>query len=333
MKINRDVPPPFAIQLEPVEGCSLACSFCGLQSIRDNGADADLGIHGKNSAPYKFMSLETVNKIAADARDLGWTPRFEYAMHGEPSMHPRIAEMVQAVRSYNKKWYLMMTSNGSGLLKDSLAKIEALFDAGLNTLALDDYAHSGGWVPSIVKKITDHYSDPLSSLPYEYRHYPADPRGNPHKRHTGRKLVVINDISENTTGNHQLTNQGGASFSAKKESLVEKCAKPFRELSIRWDGNVSICCDDWRGEYKIGNVNDTPLDEIWYHPRFEAARRRLYAADRSFGACTGCDVRTMRNGLLPDKYGKGEMLAPDAESNALVREALRGKVFSIKIAA
>lgn len=327
MNINRDVPTPFAVQIEPAEGCSLACSFCGIQSIRANGADADLGVHGKNSAPYRFLEERTLAKFAKESADAGWNPRWEFAMHGEPTMHPDLAGLVAAVRNFHPRGYIMITSNGSGLLKDAPTKIGALFNAGVNTLALDDYKHSGGWVGKIKEQLTREFITKYDIKPYRY---PRDAEGNPHQRHNKRKLVIINDISENDTGTHQLTNQGGNSF-AKGSSLEERCAKPFREFSIRWDGNVALCCDDWRGEYKIGNVKDKKPDELWYSEAFEAARRKLYAKDRAFGPCKGCDVRTLRNGLLPDKLGKGEMAASDLESNEVIKRALRGKVFTIKL--
>lgn len=330
MQINREVPAPFSIQLEPTEGCNLACNFCGISSIRDNGADADLGIHGKNSAPYRFMTLATNERVASEVAKLAWNPRFEYAMHGEPSMHKQLAEMVAATRKHNPKAYIMVTSNGGGFVKDAAKSVTALFDAGLNTLALDDYKHSGGLLARVMAQL----DDPLANWTFKTYEYPKNPEGNPHHRHNKRKLVLIHDISENSTGNHQLTNQGGASFQALREPLAERCAKPFRELSVRWDGAVAICCDDWTGKYKIGNVNELGLDDIWYHPRYEAARRKLYAADRDFGAdapCTGCDVRTYRNGLLPDKLGKSVMLTPDTQSASYVKQALGGKVFSIRL--
>lgn len=328
MNINRDIPAPYAIQMEPAEGCNLACSFCGISSIRNNGADAELNIHGKNSAPYRFMSLETNERVASEVAKLAWNPRFEYAMHGEPSMNQQLAEMVATTRKHNPKAYIMVTSNGGGFVKNASERITALFDAGLNTLALDDYKHSGGLLTRVLAQIDE------TLAPWHTYTYPAQPEGNPHKRHNKRKLVVIHDISENDTGNHQLTNQGGSSFKSLGEPLAERCAKPFRELSVRWDGAVAICCDDWPGKYKIGNVNELGLDAIWYHPRYEAARRKLYAADRDFGPgapCTGCNVRTYRNGLLPDKLGKSTMASPDAQSANYVKQALGGQVFSIKL--
>ncbi len=95
---------------------------------------------------------------------------------------------------------------------------------------------------------------------------------------------------------------------------------------------MALCCDDWRGEYKIGNIVDTPLDELWQHPRFVAARRALYAANRgAISVCAGCDVRTYRNGLLPDKMGKEKVLPLSIHDRGVIKQAQHGKVFSLKL--
>jgi radical SAM protein with 4Fe4S-binding SPASM domain len=328
MKVCRHVDPPFALQIEPTEGCSLACSFCGIQSIRDNGADAESGTHGKNSAPYRFMVVRTVTILSKQVNSLGWNPRWEFAMHGEPTMNKDLPLMFKAVKKHNKRAFIQLTSNGSGLLKSPVDTIRSYFEAGMSTLALDDYKHSGGWVAKIVEAVRQ--DDDLSSV---LKFYPKDKDGNPHRRHTKRLITVINDISDNSEGNHQLTNQGGNSFQATRASIEQPCAKPFRELSVRWDGNVALCCDDWVGKYKIGNVHDVALEDIWYSEEFEAARRRLFLGDRNFGPCRGCDVKSKRVGLLPDKMGKhrDKILPPDDESHAVLKSALKGQVFTLKL--
>lgn len=321
------VDPPFALQVEPTEGCSLACAFCGIASIRENGACAETMEHGKNSAPYRFMEVDTVKRLAKEVRRLKWNPRWEFAMHGDPTMNPHLHEMIAVTRRILPKAHLQVTTNGSALMTNE--KIQALFDAGLNLLALDDYKHAK-FIPRIR---TIFQEGPITSkhgdVPvYEY---PEQKEGNPHKRQVKPRISIIHDISENDSGNHQLTNQGGNSLAALKEPLKRRCAKPFREFSVRWDGNVALCCDDWKGEYKIGNVLELGLDEIWMHPRFEAARRRLYHRDRNFGPCTGCNVLTKRDGLLPDKLGKGNMRKPTEVSEKHIQRALRGRVFTIKL--
>ena len=318
------VPPPYAIQIELVEGCSLACSFCGISSIRANGADADLGVHGKNSAPYKFMTSDTLRRLLSAVADAGWNPRIEFAMHGEPSMHPQAADMVRDTRRLLPAASIQFTTNGSGLL--TAAKVRALFGAGLNTLAFDSYVHAP-WRDRALAALVDAHS--ALGIPL-FRYPESKDKGNPHTRFFKQRIVVIKDISVNTTGNHLLTNQGGNSFAGLRKPLAARCAKPFRELSVRWDGNVALCCDDWKGVYKVGDVVRDNIEDLWCSPAFEAARRRLYAKDRGFGPCTGCNVASKRVGLLPDKLGKDDMLPPDAQSESYLRLAMRGRVFSIK---
>lgn len=326
------VDPPFVVHLDAVEGCDLACNFCGINSIRDNGVTGPDSPHGKNSAPYRFADVATVEHVARQAAELGWNPRWEFALHGEPTMHKNLPGLIAAVRKHHPKGYTVITSNGAGLIKDAAPKVRALFDAGLNTLALDDYKHAGGRVDKIVAQLSDTY---LQTNRISMWQYPAQPEGNIHRRHHGRMISVVHDISDNSTGNHQLTNQGGSAFATGMTAVPQRCAKPFREFNVRWNGAVALCCEDWKGQHKIGNVNDTPLNDLWWHPRFEAARRRLYTGNRDFGLaapCTNCDVKSKRIGLLPDKLGKSAMLPEDDESKKHIRAALAGKVFSIKLA-
>lgn len=317
---------PFALQIEPVEGCSLACSFCALQTLRDNGADWHTGKHGTNSAPYRFMERGTLRHLLQLVVDAGWNPRVEFAMHGEPTMHPDLPGLVQDTRKALPKASIMVTTNGSGILTPE--KAMALFRSGINTLAFDDYKHAK-WRKKVHEVLL--YCHATYALPL--MRYPKERAASPHTRHSGKRIVIIGDISELHEGTHQLTNQGGNSGNKEADPLEKRCAKPFRELAVRWDGNVALCCDDWRGQYKIGNVKDYDyIEELWNHVSFVAARTALYAARRDMiTVCSGCNVRTYRNGLLPDKFGKGTMHKPNPYTESCIRSAERGRTFSIKL--
>jgi radical SAM protein with 4Fe4S-binding SPASM domain len=269
------------------------------------------------------MSVGLASVVASEIARLGWNPRIEFAMHGEPSMHPELPAIIAAFRSALPKVSLMLTTNGSGLLNP--LKVQQVFDAGLNTLAFDAYKHAqwGERALAAIKAFAEE-----ANVPYWF--YPDDPAASPHTRFNKKRIVVIRDITDNTEGTHTLTNQGGNSFAAVT-SLQQRCAKPFREFAIRWDGNVAICCDDWRGQYKIGNVNDLRLDDIWNHPRWVAARQFLLQGDRaSLTPCKWCNVRTYRNGLLPDKKGQVTMEAPGEVAMFHALQAINGLPFSIK---
>lgn len=301
--------PPFAVQIELTEGCNLRCSFCGVNGIRGN------------ARTYNFMKMSTAIAIANELATAKWTARIEFAMHGEPTMHPIAPEIVGVFRKYLPKSSLMMLSNGGGLLPGAVNKIQALFNAGLNTLGLDEYENIN-LVPKIIAEVNKGY-DPYAEGGWdEFFTYPDDPEGNPHARQrpTARRLVHIKPISLSTAGTHaSLNNHAGAGAPLNASGQGKPCAKPFRELSFRWDGSTAVCCNDWRGQLPTGNIRDG-LDAIWNGPVMRAARRKLILGQRDFGPCKGCDATSYRVGLLPDKLGRDTLPKPTAADNRFLAE-------------
>ena len=99
----------------------------------------------------------------------------------------------------------------------------------------------------IVDKIKEKYNGK-----YKVYEYPKDPLGNPHSRRKPNvKMIVVGaDLTIATSGTHaQVSNHAGSAFPLNHKQDGKRCAKPFRELSIRWDGNVALCCNDWTGIY------------------------------------------------------------------------------------
>ena len=308
----RQQEPPYTVKIELTEGCNLRCTFCGLQGIREDRPN-------KN---YKFATHETITAIATRMNILGWRSRFELAMHGEPSMNPNFIELIGIIRQRLPKNSIMMTSNGGGFLpaSSSVAKLKALFAAGLNVLALDDYQDA-----HIVGKIRDVLRVTNEELSFNIYDYPEDARGNPHDRRkpTDHDLCFLQDITQATKGTHSVLNNGGrAAAPPNQRRAGRRCARPFRELAFRWDGSVALCCNDWRGEYRIGNIHENTLNEIWQSDAFNAARQKLYMGERDFGPCDGCDSLSYRTGLLPDSQGAASLPPPDTDTIKIIDAAL-----------
>lgn len=66
------------------------------------------------------------------------------------------------------------------------------------------------------------------------------------------------------------------------------CYRPFKEMTISYNGNVVLCCQDWSLESVMGNVNESTLDEIWYGKRYRDIRNNLLKNER-LGLCAKCD--------------------------------------------
>jgi hypothetical protein len=283
--------PPFAVQIEFTEGCSLYCDFCGLHGIREGVGD------------YKFATVETIQRIADEIKRLKWNARIEIAMRGEPSMNPNFVELISVLRKTLPKNQLMMTSNGSGYIKSG--RIKAAFDAGLNILALDKYEGIDFVERALV-------NNEQSLIPIY--NYPAEPEGNPHRRTTHNFISVMKDISIADKGTHaKLSNHCGAAFPLDYSKAGKRCARPFRELSFRYNGDVALCCNDWRGVYDCGNINFIDLENLWNGEPFQLARKALYNGQRTFKPCLGCNATSYRAGFLPDKKGKDSLPLPTKE--------------------
>lgn len=306
--------PPNSVQIEPTEGCNLRCPFCGLNGIR-----------GKEHN-FRFMSIATGENIARVIAEAPWNPRIEFAMHGEPTRHPNLPGLIAAFRAQLPKGQLMLTTNGSGLVKDTFAKITKLFQAGIWTFAIDEY-QGVKWAQQIREnlRLPDGKVEVEHQLSARVFEYPVEADGNPHRRMPPgqRRLIFIAPIDLSKKGTHSsLTNHTGAGAPKNDLGMGKRCHRPFREISVRWDGSVAICCNDWRGEFVVGNVNETPIDELWQDRRFQAARRKLYHGERDFGPCKGCDAVSYRVGLLPDRMGKESLPPADADDLQYIADAL-----------
>lgn len=310
--------PPNAIQVESTEGCNLRCGFCGIRGITEK---SDTGGSIAPDGAYHFMVWRVADSLAHQVKELGWNPRFEFAMHGEPTLNPALPDLVYAIRRRLPSAPIMVTTNGIPMLPDWQGRIRELIRAGANTIAVDNYrpyrceeAFRSTHIPGVTR--------------YDYPK--AGQKGSPHRRPKAgeNRLILVEDILTAAEGNHSVIfNHAGCAF-PKDPDAKGRCAKPFREMSVRYDGNVAICCDDWRGEFKVGNVERDGVEAIWHHEAMYAARRMLYSGERAAGPCQGCTHRSTRVGLLPDRMGRETLPPPSAEDFALIAEATSGPSYA-----
>lgn len=68
----------------------------------------------------------------------------------------------------------------------------------------------------------------------------------------------------------------------------DPCPEVYSKLAIAWDGTARVCCNDYDGHTNLGNVNQTPISEIWQHPTMRAYRERLAEKDYGGPLCSVC---------------------------------------------
>jgi len=313
----RKQEPPTTVKLELTQGCNLRCPFCGIAGIQE-----------KQAQGFSFATVDTIQSVVEQMARAGWNSRIELAMHGEPSLNPDFVQIISVIRTYLPRASIMMTSNGAGFLPrhTTVAKLRAAFEYGLNILALDDYKDA-----RIVPKIRDALREANAPLPFKVWEYPDQQEGNPHRRRKFNEhdLCFLTDIRDASKGTHARLNNGGGQAAPPNDRMAGKrCARVFRELSVRWDGNAAICCNDWSGRYRCGSVTRDGLQIVWQSAAMNAARQKLIRGQRDFGPCRGCDSFSYRVGLLPDPMGKAKLPEPDAWTDETITAALAGDPYT-----
>jgi len=51
------------------------------------------------------------------------------------------------------------------------------------------------------------------------------------------------------------------------------CQYPYQRLTVKWNGDVPMCISDWDAEVILGNLRTENLHAIWHGPRLDEIRR------------------------------------------------------------
>ena len=286
--------PPFLVEIEPTEGCNLGCSFCGLRGIRKNG-----------TKPWKFMSVSDAKIIAKKIKDSAWKSRICFCGHGEPTLNPDLLEIIRVFRNELPKNKMQLISNGYGFkngIFDINDFVKELKNIGFNDLVFDVYSNNGDWTAieglknfdiKIIGRDGENFNYDKKDLRVAL--YPLQVDSN----------VKILRVMDNHCG-------AAAQLDFSKKVVNKRCEKPFRYLFIRYNAFVCLCCDDFRGQYKIGSILDFDrIDDLWNSPAFQSIRIMLMSDEhRKMKPCYGCNYHSIRPGLLPDPTGKDKDIMP-----------------------
>lgn len=80
----------------------------------------------------------------------------------------------------------------------------------------------------------------------------------------------------------------------RQEDLKEiktRCSYPYLQMAIRPDGKVSLCCNDTKGAYTMGDLNKSSIVEVWHSDEYKKTRKIMMEFGReNFVLCKYCDT-------------------------------------------
>ena len=196
--------------------------------------------------------------------EIQYSGRFTTFSNNEPFLDNRIIEFNRYARERLPKARMHLYTNGTLL---TIEKFVALIEV-LDELIIDNYQQE----LRLIKPCED------------IRQYCEN-----HPELKEKVTIVLRKPNE------ILTSRGGDAPNRKelKEYGQDRCVLPFKQMIIRPNGQVSLCCNDALGKYTLGDASKDNLLDIWYGPKFQMVRKCLYEGREKWGNCKYCDTFSM----------------------------------------
>lgn len=252
-------PPPLfsAVEIETINRCNGLCGFCPVNRRLD-------------ARPLARMSDRLLQKILRELSALSFSGFLGIQSNNEPFLDKKIIDRVGAARRYCPNAHLYMYTNGTLLNVERLGK---LLDTGIDSVVIDNYSNTLTLHENI--RIIDSHFKAMRD-----------------RRYIERVTIVVqpeNAVRTNRGGS--APNKQGPEYDEYKELLGVGCLLPFKQIVIRPDGKISLCCQDALGAVTLGNVNKHSLLEIWSGEQYSQLRQELARnGRRNLALCKKCDL-------------------------------------------
>ena len=306
----QDVVPldtPFSVHIDICSLCNFKCTFCfqnDKKGMKESGVS------------WGMMEVDTFKKCVDDLKKFPQRiKKIKIGNHGEPTMHPHVAELVKYARDADVADVVEMFTNGSRLEPKLNQK---LVDAGLQRmnisvegLTAESYKRVADYkidYPKFIENIRDLYNrkDDSFSLYIKVVDHAVV------KSEEGRPTIDLTDAEKQyfydtfgeisdemsienivpqwaETDQNDLTETG--MYGQKVGNLKKVCPFPFMYLHINSDGSVAGCTLDWARKVLVGDRKLNDLYEIWNGPGMRELRLQMLRGERDkIPMCDTCNA-------------------------------------------
>ncbi len=278
---------PVQVTIEPTNVCNFTCSFCN-QSTPDHFSERQAGridIHD-----YEII-LDKIKNSCLNLRILSLT------LDGEPTLHRDLPKLIE--KANQKGFFVRFSSNGIKIDRTFLEKTKNLsylisVDFSIDKDGFEKYrGNDGSW--SLINK---NLQDAVSFLSvnknlyleiYENSAYYSELSKTLSnlrllKKYFGRFSRLTYDIRNyHKILDDQLHDSSNNSYYG--------CFYPWMSLNITWSGDVVTCCRDLGGKYKLGNILQSSIGEVWNGQKYLHLRDAILKQKlQLIPSCRTCDL-------------------------------------------
>lgn len=289
---------PIAVTIEPTTACNLGCPECpsGLKSFtRPTGAI--------KTAFFK----QTIDDLCKDVLYMG------FYFQGEPFLNKGLLDMVHYASS--KNMYTAVSTNAHFLDDDRARKtVESGLDRlivsidGASQATYEQYRVGGHlskviegaacivkWKKILKKRTPFLVFQFLVVKPNEHELSAVHAIAN----QVGADAVwlksaqvqdFVNDPNKliPTLDRYSRYRKDASGKVQPKNKLPNHCWKMWHSNVISWDGKVLPCCFDKDAQHQLGDLQQTPMQEIWKNKKYNNFRAELMQSRKNIDICANC---------------------------------------------
>jgi MoaA/NifB/PqqE/SkfB family radical SAM enzyme len=295
-----EAPPcPESVKIELTALCNFACKFCARdQHLREVG-----------HIDREFFEGILVDLLQSGVEELG------LFYLGESFLVPWLPEAIRYAKDVGFP-YVFLTTNGSVSTPD---KVEACFEAGLDSLKFSFNYSDPNHFASITNKPESQYAEIVSNLRNAWRireegGYTCGVyasyimfEGESQREKMARVVEEIEHFTdevyalplysqaahiEQENGTRWVFTGGNPGRYDKMRAPIP-CWALFTEGHVTWDGRLSACCFDHDGRFDMGNLDRMTFLEAWHSRKFRdlrAAHLRGNVAGTVCQECVSCEI-------------------------------------------
>jgi radical SAM protein with 4Fe4S-binding SPASM domain len=222
---KRAIPIWYVLEIELQSDCNRDCHFCPRHEDRSGIRKDKDGKHVRISMP-----TEVVKSVLDQAAKLNYKGPIGFHRLSEPFLDKRYIEIV----TYAKKLGLMISEFSNGdVIKNNI---------------------------EFCKKI-DGLIDKITIGLYDYKNHEERDKQMEFWRNRFKKTKVEFSLA----GEFPVIRQNSDLYDKNiiKKVINNRCFGT-NGLRIRYDGEVSLCCEDDQCKFNLGNVFNSSLEDIWW---------------------------------------------------------------------
>lgn len=210
--------------------------------------------------PTERMKESLFRSIIDQLAAVEYTGLVYFQLNNEPLLDKRLYDFIDYARSRLPRAFLSVWTNGTALNLDKFRRLVTALDS----LVIDNYNDDLVLNPP-VQEIHDFCL--------------ANPEW-------GRKLRI-----KYRRENEMLdTRASGAPNRGYIETLASPCLYPFKQINVRPDGKISLCCNDALGAMTLGDLSTASILDVWHGESYDNIRKILRDGRKGIDICEGCDT-------------------------------------------